>query len=129
MSSEPDSSQSPGQRKAPQSGEEHDMEDDDLSKLPAHLQSIRDGLLDFNQFIGLRAAMLIAEETNEDIIPLSAYKTDGVGKLERVRESEFVESAQRLAAGAQTIDAQDRYEWQKLFRTVMTGRMDSTSCG
>jgi hypothetical protein len=129
MSSKPAASPGPDQRRASQSGEKNDMKDDDLSKLPAHLQSIRDGLLDFKHFIGLQAAMLIAEETEEDVIPLSAYKPDGVGKLERARESEFVETAQRLAAGAQTIDAQDGYEWRKLFRAVMTGRMDSTSCG
>jgi hypothetical protein len=129
MSSEPDSSHGADRRKAPQSGEKHDMEDDDLSKLPAHIQSIRDGLLDFDHFIGLQAAMLIAEERNEDSIPLSAYKPDGVGILERARESDFVETAQRLAADAQTIDAQGGYEWRRLFRAVMTGRMDSTSCG
>ena len=129
MSSEPESSHGPDQRRAPQSGEKHNMEDDDISKLPAHLQSIRDGLLDFNHFIGLQAAMLITEETNEDIIPLSAYKPDGVGKLERARESEFAESAQRLAAGAQSIDVKDGFEWQKLFRAVMIGRMDSINCG
>ncbi len=99
MSSKPPASPGPDQRKAPQSSEKHDMEDDDISRLPAHLKSIRDGFLDFNHFIGLQAAMLIAEETNEDIIPLSAYKPDGVGKLERAREFDFVESAQRLAAG------------------------------
>lgn len=126
MSSKSAASPGPGQQRAPQSG---GLEDDDLSKLPTHLQSIRDGLLDFNHFVGLQAAMLIAEETNEDIIPLSAYKPDGVGKLERARESEFVESAQRLAAGARTIDAQDGYEWHKLYRAVMIGQMDSTSCG
>jgi hypothetical protein len=75
--------------------------------------------------MGLQAAMLIAEEKDEDVIPLSAYKPDCVGKLEQARESEFVESAQRLVADAQNVDPQNRYEWYKLFRAAMTGRMDS----
>ena len=56
------------------------MENEDLSKLPAHVRSVRDGLLDFDRFMGLQAAMLIVEENDEDTIPLSAYKLDGVGK-------------------------------------------------
>lgn len=128
MSSKPHSSLGSDQRGASQGDEKNDVEDEDLSKFPAHLQSVRDGLLDFNHFMGLQAAMLIAGE-DEDVIPLSAYKPDGVGKLERARESEFVESAQGLAAYAQSVDAQDGYEWHKLFRAVMTGRMDSSHSG
>ncbi|KAH7314340.1 hypothetical protein BKA65DRAFT_571639 [Rhexocercosporidium sp. MPI-PUGE-AT-0058] len=75
MSSKPHSSSGSDQREAPQGSEKDDMEDEDLSKLPAHVQSVRDGLLDFDHFVGLQAAMLIAEETDEDVIPLSAYKT------------------------------------------------------
>ncbi|RDL30186.1 uncharacterized protein BP5553_10464 [Venustampulla echinocandica] len=129
MSSKPHSSPSSDQHEAPQGSEKDDVKDEDLGELPVHLQSVRDGLLDFNHFMGLQAALLIAEETDEDFIPLSAYKPDGVGKLERARESEFVASAQNLAAYAKNIDAQDGYEWHKLFRAVMTGRIDSTSCG
>jgi hypothetical protein len=128
MSSKPHSSPGCDQHEAPQGSEKDDVEDEDLSKLPVHLQSVRDGLLDFNHFMGLQAALLIVEEKDEDFIPLSAYKPDGVGKLERERESEFIESAQHLAAYAKSIDTQDGYEWHKLFRSVMTGRMDSTSC-
>ena len=129
MSSKRKSSSDFGQREAPQKSEEDDMENEALSKLPAHVRSVRDGLLDFDRFMGLQAAMLIVEENDEDTIPLSAYKLDGVGKLERARESEFVESAQRLATYAQHIDAQDVCKWHKLFREVMIGRIDSTSHG
>jgi hypothetical protein len=129
MSSKLHSSPGSDQREAPQGSGKDDVGNEDLSKLPAHIQSVRDGLLDFNHFMGLRAAMLIAEEKDEDVIPLSAYKPDGLGKSERARESEFVESAQHLAAYAQSVDAQDGYEWHKLFRAIMTGRMDSTGCG
>ena len=125
MSSKPHSSPTSDQSAATQGSEKDDVEGEDLSELPAHIQSVIDGLLDFNHFIGLQAAMLIAEEKDEDVIPLSAYKPDCVGKLEQARESEFVESAQRLVADAQSVDAQNRYEWYKLFRSVMTGRMDS----
>ena len=129
MSSKLRSSLGSDQREAPQGSGKDGVEDEDLSNLPAHIQSVRDGLLDFNHFIRLQAAILIAEEKDEDVIPLSAYKPDGVGKSERARESEFVESAQHLAAYAQSADPQDGYEWHKLFRAVMTGRMDSTDCG
>ena len=117
------------EREAPEVTEKDNVEDEDLNKLPAHIRSVRDGLLDFNHFIGLQAAMLIVEEKDEDAIPLSAYKSDAVGKSERARESEFVESAQLLAAYAQGVDRPDRYDWHKLFRTVMTERIDSTCCG
>lgn len=129
MFSKPHSYSGYDQREASQGSEKDDMEDEDLSNVPAHVQSVRDGLLDFNHFMGLQAAMLIAEEKDEDDIPLSAYKPDGVGKLERARESEFVENAQRLAACAQNVDAHDEYEWHKLFRAIMTGRIDSARCG
>ena len=129
MSSKPHSSPGFDQHEPPQGSEKDDLEDEDFSKLPVHLQSVRDGLLDFNHFIGLQAALLIGEEKDDDLVPLSAYKPDGVGKLERARESEFVESAQHLASYARSIDAEDGYEWHKLFRAVMTGRIDNTSSG
>ncbi len=50
--------------------------------------------------------MLISRE-EEDAIPLSAYKPDGMSKSERARECELVESAQSLAAYAQSINTQD----------------------
>jgi hypothetical protein len=128
MSSNPNSSFGSDQREDPQGDEKNDVEDEDHSKFPAHLQSVRDGLLDFKHFMGLQAAMLIAGEDG-DVIPLSAYKPDGVGKLERAIESEFVESAKVLAASAQSVDAQEGYEWHRLFRGVMTERMDSANCG
>ena len=129
MSVKPHSSPSSDKCGASQGSEKDDVEDEDLSNLPAHIQSVRVGLLDFNHFMGLQAAMLIAEAKDGDVIPLSAYKPDGVGKSEQARESEFVESAQRLVAHAESVDAQDGYEWHKLFRAVMTGRMDSACYG
>lgn len=93
MSPKPHSSHGSDQREPPQGSEQDDVKGEDPSKLPAHIQSVRDGLLDFNRFVGLRAAMLIAEENDEDVIPLSAYKPDSVGKSEQAREFEFVESA------------------------------------
>src|SRR6476469_5000233 len=100
MDPKPHSSPSYNPHDAPQGNEKDDVEDEDLSELPIHLQSVRYGLLDFNHFMGLQAALLIAEENDEDLIPLSAYKPDGIGKLEQAREIEFVESAQNLAVHA-----------------------------
>ena len=129
MFSNTNSSPGSDQHESSQSSERDEGEDDDFGKLPIHLQSVRDGLLDFNHFMGLQAALLFAEEKDEDVIPLSAYKPDGVGELERARESEFIESAQHLAANAKSTDEQDGYEWHKLFRAVIAGRVESTSCG
>ena len=47
MSSKPQSSPTSDQREATPGGEKDDVEGEDLSKLPAHIQSVRDGLLDF----------------------------------------------------------------------------------
>jgi len=74
--------------------------------------------------MGLQAAMLIGGE-EKDVIPLSAFKPDGMSKSERARECELVESAQILAAHAQSIDAEDGCECHKPFRAVMTGRIGS----
>jgi len=129
MYSRPHSSPGSDRHEAAQGNEKDEIEDNDFGKLPVHLQSVRDGLLDFNHCIGLQATLLIADGKDEGFVPLSAYKPDGVGKLERVKESEFLESAQHLVACAKSIDAQDGYEWHKLFRAVMAERIESTSFG
>jgi hypothetical protein len=100
------------------------------TKLPTHVESVRDGLLDFNQFLGLQAAMHLAGENDEDAIPLSAYKTDGETESQRAREMDLVKCAQALAIGATSIEhapAEPRENWQTLFRTAMNERMDSAN--
>jgi hypothetical protein len=89
-------------------------------------------LLDFNRFVGLEATVLILYdeflfgEDEGNAIPLSAYKTDGSKESQRVWERELLEDARQLAEGARKLEssfAQD-IEWQKLFRRVVTSRMD-----
>jgi hypothetical protein len=76
----------------------------------------------------MRAALQISEENDDDSIPLSAYKPDGINKLEQTRESNFVETAQLLASHAK-ITNKDGYKWHKLFQAVITGRLESASYG
>ena len=130
MPSEPSASEEAGQRGVRQPDGKDNAEDEveDLSKLPTHVESVRDGLLDFYHFLGLQAVMLALEgedagEINEDAIPLSAYKPDGVTELQRAREMLFMKSAQVLLKGARS--AEYREEWQILIRTVVTERVDS----
>jgi hypothetical protein len=109
MPSEPHSTRSAGRRRVTQLGEKDDVREKNLSKLPAHVKSVQDGLLDFNHFVGLQAAMLAMgdEETgdnDENCIPLSAYKTDGVAESQRAMDREFVQTARVLAKGAQSIN-------------------------
>lgn len=129
MSPKPLSSLGPGQDEALPDSEKDEVEREGDSKLPAHIQSIRDGLLDFNNFIGFRASMLIAEEKDEGVVPLSAYKPDSMSKSEQARDFEFIESAQRLATRAKSVRKQDQHEWYKLFQAAMTERMNTTYYG
>jgi hypothetical protein len=113
-------------------GKDKDVEDQDLASLPAHVNMVKDGLLDFNRFLGLEAAMLVLRDEksgdgNGDGIPLCAYKTDGLKASQRAREREFLENAQELAEGAQRLESgfvQDGGEWRTLFRNVVTNRED-----
>lgn len=116
-------------------GKDQDVEDYGLADLPAHVSTVVAGLLDFNHFLGLEATMLAlgddkSGEDDEDAIPLSPYKTDGLKASQRAHEIEFLENAQRLAEGAQRLEnrvAQDS-EWRRLFRTVVTSRKDDVHC-
>ncbi|KAI9732434.1 MAG: hypothetical protein M1834_001642 [Cirrosporium novae-zelandiae] len=111
------------------SGKDKDVGNRGLVSLPAHVNTVKDGLLDFNRFLGLEATMLVLGdkkfgEDEEDDIPLSAYKTDGLSESQRAREIEFFEDAQELVAGAGRFENgfdQDG-EWRRLFRTVITNR-------
>jgi len=123
MISEPFPPESTGQHGFHQPGGKDNLREEDLSKLPAHVESIREGLLDFDRFLGLKAAMLVTEEADEDSIPLSAYKPDGATESQRAREREFVESATNLVKGAQS--AQNREEWHVLIRKWMIERLES----
>jgi hypothetical protein len=92
-----------------------------FSKLPAHVNSVREGLLDFDHFLGLQAGMLIDNDTDEEVIPLSAYKPDAATGSQRAREREFVESAQALVKDAES--AECREDWKKVFRRISTERV------
>jgi len=117
-------------------GKDKDVEGQDLASLPAHVNIVKDGLLDFNRFLGLEAAMLVlgdekSSEDHGDGIPLCAYKTDGLKASQRAREREFLENAQELAEGAQRLEsgfAQDGGEWRTLFRNIVTNRKDDVHC-
>jgi hypothetical protein len=103
-----------------------------VTALPAHVEALKNTLLDFNSFVGVEATVLILcdeflfGEDEGNAIPLSAYKTEGSKESQRAWERELLEDARRLAEGARKLEssfAQD-VEWQKLFRRVATSRMD-----
>lgn len=115
-----------------------DTEDQGLSSVPAHVNMVKDGLLDFNHFLGLEATMLVLSDEKSDgddgdDIPLFAYKTDGLKVSERAREREFLENAKELAEGAQRLESGlvgDGGKWRTLFRNAVTSRMDDVrNCG
>ena len=118
------------------SGKDMDVDDQDLSSIPAHVSIVKDGLLDFNRFLGLEAIMLVlgdeeSSEDDRDVIPLCAYKTDGLKTSQRAREREFLENAKQLAEGAQRLGsefAEDGDEWRTLFRNIITNRIDDFHC-
>jgi hypothetical protein len=96
---------------------------ENFSELPAHVNSVREGLLDFDHFLGLQSGMLIDNDTDEEAIPLSAYKPDAVTESQRAREREFVEIAQALVKNAKT--AECREDWKNVFRRISTERVGS----
>ena len=114
------------------SRKDKDVEDQGLTSLPAHVNIVKDSLLDFNRFLGLEATMIVvgdgkSSDGNEDVIPLYAYKTDGTKASQRAREREFLENAQELAESAQRLESgftQDDGEWRTLFRNAVTYRKD-----
>jgi hypothetical protein len=116
-------------------GKDEDVEDQYLAGLPAHVNIVKDGLLEFNRFLGLEAVLLVIgnEKSGEDYgddIPLYAYKTDGLEASQRARDREFLENAQRLARGAQRLESrfvQDG-EWRTLLRSVVTNRTNDAHC-
>jgi hypothetical protein len=127
MPPEPSSSASAGQQETYQANENRDPEDDDLTEVPLHIQSVREGLLDFDHFLGLQAAMLLTCESDQDDIPLSAYKSDAETGSQRAREQEFAESAQALVGSAKNAD--DWQEWKRLIRDWMKKRVNSAQEG
>jgi hypothetical protein len=103
-----------------------------VAALPAHVAALKNTLLNFKRFVGLEATTLVLcdefifGEDEGNAIPLSAYKTDGSKESQRAWERELLEDARQLAEGARKLEssfAQD-VEWQKLFRRVVTSRMD-----
>ena len=67
--------------------------------------------------------MIVAEDNEEDSIPLSAYKPDGATESRRARKRDFVRVAKVLVEKAQS--ATCREEWLGLIHKVMVERMDS----
>ena len=109
-----------------------ESEDQQPTSLPAHVNTLKDGLLDFNHFLGLEATMLVLGDDNfgggdqMDAIPLSAYKTDSMKESQWARDKEILQNAQELAKGAWRLAngvAQDG-EWRELFRATITARME-----
>jgi hypothetical protein len=132
------SSRSAGSHGIFRGGKDMDVEDQGLSSIPAHVNIVKDGLLDFNRFLGLEATMLVlgdekSGEDDGDVIPLCAYKTDGLKASQRAREREFLENAKELAEGAQRLESgfvEDGGEWRTLFRNAVTNRKDDVHyCG
>jgi hypothetical protein len=132
--SERRSPRNPGPHGMLQPGDEDDVADEHLDKLPAHVESVKEGLLNFHHFLGLQAAMLALENEGaggeeEDTIPLYAYKPDGANESQRAREREFVQSAQLLARVAQSIEHEhcglDANVWQRLLQTTLADKVDN----
>lgn len=107
--------------------EKSDLEDRDLNELPLHIESVREGLLDFDHFLGLQAAMLVSGDEVEDSVPFSAYKPDGETESQRGREMGFVESAQYLVENVRK--SEKGREWKVLIRKWMKERVDSAQDG
>lgn len=113
-------------------GKDNHVEEQDSESLPVHVEVVKDGLLDFNHFLGLEATMLLLADdgtthAGEDIIPLSAYKADGRKGSQRAREKEFLESALELAKGARKLEDgfAPQSEWRKLFQDILVNLMSS----
>ncbi|KAE8447972.1 hypothetical protein EG329_009895 [Mollisiaceae sp. DMI_Dod_QoI] len=101
--------------------------DEDSDRLPDHVDALRNRLLNFHQFIGLEAAMIVVED-GDSTIPLSAYKTDGLKASHRARDREFLESAQELTKRAQMLGESyvKRKNWETLFRHTVLDQMDES---
>lgn len=119
-------------------GKEMEVSDQDPSNIPSHVSIVKDCLLNFNRFVGLEASMLVLDEEkfgeeDGDVIPLSAYKTDGLKTSQRAREREFLENAKELADGARRIGSDcvdDGGKWRILLRNLLTNRKDDVHyCG
>jgi hypothetical protein len=123
MSSEASASETTCQRAVPQPGGKSGVDNEDLSELPFHVQSFREGLLDFIHFLGLQSTMLVAGADDDDFIPLSAYKPDGMTESQRAREREFMEGIQNLVNGARS--AKNCGEWKTLIQKRLTHGMES----
>lgn len=115
----------------PHNNNKKHAEDQDFANLPAHVAALKDGLLDFRQFIGLEALMLeLGDEKFEDElieVPVSAYKTDGCRVSQRASEREFIEDARVLAENAKELQngSGQSSEWQKLFRILVKRRANN----
>ena len=123
MSSEASAFETTCQRAVPQPGGKSGVDNEDLSELPFHVQSFREGLLDFIHFLGLQSTMLVAGADGDDFIPLSAYKPDGMTESQRAREREFMEGIQNLVNGARS--AKNCGEWKTLIQKRLTHGMES----
>ncbi|KAE9382048.1 hypothetical protein N431DRAFT_16769 [Stipitochalara longipes BDJ] len=128
MSSEPSSSGNASPQGPHRPSQKNDLKDGDLSELPLHIQAVREGLLDFEHFLGLQAAMLVATGDNDqDLIPLLAYKPDGETESQQAREKKFAESALALVKGAKDIKIGG--ELKGFIRKWMKERVDSAQDG
>jgi hypothetical protein len=125
MSSEAEASETTCQRAVRQPGGKSDVDNEDLSELPFHVQSFREGLLDFIHFLGLQSTILVAGADDDDFIPLSACKPDGTTESQRAREKEFMEGAQDLMNGARS--AENCGEWKMLIQKRLTHGMESAN--
>lgn len=132
----PSPSRSDGSQRIFQPGNDKVVENQDLAHLPAHVNTVKEGLLDFNRFLGLEALMrVLGDEDSDDVsddegaeIPLSAYKADAEDSKasQRAQEVDFLENAQKLARGAQRLEGEfvEDSRWRRLFRTAVINRMD-----
>lgn len=119
-------------RRSFQSKNHNGVENQHMTSIPAHVNVVKDGLLDFNRFVGLDAVLqLLCDEephNDDEAIPLHAFKASAVDakSSQRARDREFLENAQKFSKGAQRLEngfAEDN-EWRSLFRTAVNHRMD-----
>ncbi|RFU34232.1 hypothetical protein B7463_g2187, partial [Scytalidium lignicola] len=112
-----------------------DTSDYSLTALPAHVNAVKDRLLDFNRFLSRQAVMFLLEDgqlrEDEDIfIPPYAYTIDGVKESQQARYKEFIETTKALTRNSKKLKNQFAQisEWHQLFQSVMTNQVDDFCC-
>jgi hypothetical protein len=131
MTSNSSSPRSNETRQSPQPENHKSVEDEQVTPVPAHVNVVKDGLLDFNHFLGLEAVLQVlgTEESDDgdEAIPVYAFKAGApdAKSSQQARDREFLENAQQLTRDAKKLQngLPEDSEWRGLFRTVINHRM------